>query len=224
MSANFGGQYGARFGMSKNRFKDIRRLFQMNTKPVGNDVNDKWWEIRALIEAFNSNRATTIVPGKYLVIDEIMSMWLGLDGVYAVEGIPHLTKIARKPRGIGLEMKALCDGASGIMIGLELVECKEDMKNKDLQSAYGAGTAVCLRLTKPWAGSKRILIADSAFSSVKTLEALHDKRGLYFMGMVKTAHKRYPKDFFSRWYNDGWDPNPRRDPGSFKVMHLSNSI
>lgn len=32
-------------------------------------------------------------------MDEIMSMWLAKDGKYAVEGMPHVTKITRKPEG-----------------------------------------------------------------------------------------------------------------------------
>ena len=36
--------------------------------------------------------------------------------------MPHVTKIQRKPRGVGVEMKALCDGQSNIMLQLEIVE------------------------------------------------------------------------------------------------------
>jgi hypothetical protein len=117
-------------------------------------------------------------------------------------------------------MKAICDGESNIMLGLELVESKEDMSSLDFQRMYGAGTAATLRLTTPWMGSKRVVVADSAFSSVKTLEALHKERGLYFMGMVKTAYKKYPKQFFAQWYADGWDPNPRREAGSHCIMQV----
>ena len=49
-------------------------------------------------------------------------------------------------------------------------------------------------------GTGRIVHADSAFSSVKTLIALEEK-GLYFQGMVKTAHKEYPMGFMKDWEN-----------------------
>ncbi len=51
--------------------------------------------------------------GKFLTVDEIMSRWLGLESQHAAEGLPHATKIARKPEGIGAEMKAVADGETG---------------------------------------------------------------------------------------------------------------
>lgn len=49
-------------------------------------------------------------PGKYLLVDEIMSAWKGLCAQFAVFGIPHQTKIVRKPEGVGAEMKAVACG------------------------------------------------------------------------------------------------------------------
>ena len=36
-------------------------------------------------------------------------------------------------------------------------------------------------------------MADSAFASLKSAQALHNHRGLRFIGLVKTAHKQFPK-------------------------------
>ena len=63
----------------------------------------------------------------------------------------------------------------------------------------GEGTAVTLRLTEPHRGRGRTLIADSAFSSVKTFVNLEANSGLYFMGIVKTAHRGYPKEAMKEW-------------------------
>ena len=79
----------------------------------------------------------------------------------------------------------------------------------------GASTAVTLRLAQPWGGSGRVVVADSAFSSVQTLVQMKSKLGLNFMGMVKTAHRRFPKKFLNECYETDWDPDPRRSIGSW---------
>ena len=104
-----------------------------------------------------------------------------------LKACPHKTKIAWKPEGVGAEMKALCDGNSGILLRLDIMEGKQRQASKEFHGEFGEGTAVILRLTKDYFGTNRTVHADSAFSSVKTAEALQ-KRGLHFMGIVKTAH------------------------------------
>jgi hypothetical protein len=42
-----------------------------------------------------------------------------------------------------------------------------------------------------------VVCADSAFASVATATALLREHGMYFMGLVKTAHARFPKKYFS---------------------------
>ena len=53
------------------------------------------------------------------------------------------------------------------------------------------GTAVLMRLVRPWAGTDRIVCADSYFASVATALALKEA-GLRFTGVVKNAHRRFP--------------------------------
>ena len=43
-------------------------------------------------------------------------------------------------------------------------------------------------------GTGRIVVGDSWFGSVKTCIQLLKLNGLYFIGLVKTAHKGYPKE------------------------------
>ena len=76
------------------------------------------------------------------------------------------------------------------------------MRTKEFSADYNAGTAILLRLTKPFAGTGRSVVADSAFSSVQTLKALTILFGLWFMGMVKTAHALFPKEFFEDCFSD----------------------
>ena len=55
----------------------------------------------------------------------------------------------------------------------------------------GATTSTTFRLIKPWHGRARIVTGDSWFASVKTVVQLR-KHGLYFLGRVKPAHRKYP--------------------------------
>ena len=54
-----------------------------------------------------------------------MSAWKGSDGEYVAEGMPHKTKIARKPEGVEAEMKALACGETGIILKLDVMEGRE---------------------------------------------------------------------------------------------------
>ena len=52
--------------------------------------------------------------------------WDGADGAYNAHGMTHVTKIVRKPRGVGAEMKAIIGcGRSGIIWKLDLFEGQE---------------------------------------------------------------------------------------------------
>jgi len=80
---------------------------------------------------------------------------------------------------------------------MEMVASKEEMLERQYTEEFGSGTALLLRLTEPWKGSSRVVLADSAFASVKSAHSLMQKRGLHFIGMVKTAHRSYPRAFLN---------------------------
>ena len=202
--------YGTRFGMSRHRFQDITSALSFAPlKSASECKNDPWYPIRPFVEAFNATRYNNITPGYHLTVDECMSAWNGSDGKYRHDGMPHKTKIPRKPEGVGAEMKSLCCGITGIMLKLDIMEGKDRQAAKPFCAEYGEGTAITLQLTQGYFGSSRVVHADSAFSSVKTLEALKI-HGLRFMGIVKTATKGYPKRLLTMWAAgelEGMKPN-----------------
>ena len=116
--------YAGRFGMSFTRFKIINDCFRLAPTLPPSNQRDPWHDIRPFITAFNENTPTVFSPGKYLCVDEIMSAWKGLSAVFDAEGIPHQTKIQRKPEGIGAEMKAIACGTTSIILQLDLMEGK----------------------------------------------------------------------------------------------------
>lgn len=183
--------------MPRNRFEDLLRYLRLDTYAAGDLRDDKWRPIRAFVHDFNVARERHVYPGWMLCVDESISSWRGRDGT-VLDGMPHVTKIKRKPHGVGLEMRDACDVMSGIMLRLELCEGKEAMMEKPFQRELGAGTAALLRLTEPWWGSRRIVCADSAFASVKSAVELR-KRGLHFLGLVKTATRSFPKQYLNSY-------------------------
>mgnify|MGYP003472404223 CR=1 FL=1 len=122
------------------------------------------------MDSFNRNRREGISPGVTLCADERMGSWRGLAAKVddAVVGLPHVTKIARKPEGVGTEYRTLSCGETKIMLQLEIQEGKVSMQGKEYAKDSGSSTSSLLRLTRYWSGSDRTVVADSAFASLKT--------------------------------------------------------
>jgi hypothetical protein len=131
-------------------------------------------------------------------VDESISRWNGLGGHWIDIGLPNCIAIDRKPEN-GWEIQNTACGRSGIMLRLQLVTTPEDRKERELESEGDLlhGTAVLSRLVSPWAGSGRIVTADSYFSSVEAALHLRDL-GLKYVGVVKTATRRFPKAYLEQ--------------------------
>ncbi|KAL5506054.1 hypothetical protein EMCRGX_G007620 [Ephydatia muelleri] len=130
---------GERYGLTRDRFEILLRY--LSFCPVHEVVDDKWAPVRHLIEGFNQRRVQKLYPGWQLCVDESVSSWRGKDGDFCSDGMPHVTRIERKP-GVGCELKDCADADTKL-----------------------------LKLTKPWHGSGRAVSADSAFASVATAVA-----------------------------------------------------
>ncbi|KAL5471568.1 hypothetical protein EMCRGX_G029695 [Ephydatia muelleri] len=135
-------------------------------------MGDPWISIRQLITDFNITREQFVVPGQHVVVDECMSSWTGSEAEYVAEGMPHKTKIVRKPEGVGAELKAMACGSTGILLKLDIMEGKEANHLKPFSAVW-----------------RKIVHADSAFLSVKTLLALKE-RGLFKTSQLM-KHKKY---------------------------------
>jgi hypothetical protein len=61
-------------------------------------------------------------------------------------------------------------------------------------------TAVTLRAVHPWVGTGRTVIADAAFSSLKTCQELL-RKNLWFIGVVKGCSKGFPTEFVRNYEN-----------------------
>jgi hypothetical protein len=184
---------GERHGMSRDRWMSIKGALTFRDPAPTPDR----WECRWLIDQFNLWMEDAIYPGYKLVVDESMFEWRGR-GDYDVRGLPHVSKVARKPKGVGLELKNILDCASGVMLRYEMLEGKAAMAAKKYCApGVNASTATTKRLVEPWMGKGRIIVGDSWFASVQTAVALFEC-GCYFTGMVKTAHREFPASFIQK--------------------------
>ena len=185
--------------MTGHRFRLIMKHLEFSRGVTNEEAAScSFWQVQPLVDAFNDCRKQRVSPGYKLVVDESMSEWRGKDQRHGDSGCPHVTKIIRKPKGVGMEIKNLADCDAGIMMAMEIMARKAEMKTRAFVAEYGSGTALLLRLSQAWKGSGRLVVADSAFASVKSAVALKCKNGLYFHGLVKTAHRKFPK----KWLNE----------------------
>ena len=134
-------------------------------------ADDKLADIRAVVNAFNVNRIVTCEPSWRITEDEKTSSFRPVKGIFCDDGPPTLTKIMRKPKPVSLELKDCSDAETRICLQLELQEGRDAMASKQFSADYNAGTAISLRLTRPWFHTGRCVIGDSAFASVQTAVA-----------------------------------------------------
>lgn len=177
--------------MARNRYFDIQRSLAFGQYEEDELLEDGLLPIKDFVKLFNEHREGMLSVGEYLLVDELMvpfksrkSEWNHLQGAIAVY------KIKRKPKGIGLQFKGMVDCSSKIMMRLELCEGKGQGKT-EFEDAVGPSAAVVMRLTQPWFKSGRVVVADSAFSSVSLAMELQ-KQGLHYIGSLKTSTARFP--------------------------------
>ena len=114
-----------------------------------------------------------------------MFFWVGVS-----EG--RLIWIPRKPTPLGFMLKTCVDTLSGVCLSAEIVEGAEVDATKEHVEKWGKTTACTLRLVQRWQGTGRIVLGDAWFGSFRTATCLLTN-GLFFVGNVKTGHKRFPK-------------------------------
>ena len=151
------------------------------------------------VSAINEWKAKKFFPGSIICVDESMIRWYGIGGDYLPIGLPHYVKINSKPDA-GIEVQTSACSKSGVLGQLRLIKSKAEMAHVNYCSGVpadeNAGTTAVKVLTQPWHGSNRIAVGDSAFGSVATAMATKNV-GLCFVGVVKTATKKFPKDYLT---------------------------
>ena len=188
----------ARTGMTRHRFEQLwvnqRWAHQPPTRPEGmSHEAHRWMLVGGHVDRFNKWRATNFVPSDLICIDESMSRWYGQGGHWINLGLPQYVAIDRKPEN-GCEIQDAACGRSSVMLSLKLVKSaeSEDAHVAEDEEGLPHGFLVMKELLTPWVGTGvRVVCADSYFASVKATEELN-KLGFRFIGVVKTATKKFP--------------------------------
>jgi len=148
---------------------------RFSRQPTGGPSTDdasgeryRWALINEFISSINDHRAAHVTPGDTICVEGSMVKWYGLGGAWISNGIPMYFSIDRKPEN-GCEIQNAACGRSGIMLRLHLVTTAADqhahLSADDSRLLHG--TAVLHHLVGPWAGTGRIVCADSYFASVE---------------------------------------------------------
>ena len=136
--------------------------FTENNPP---DYIDRFWEVRDLIEAWNSNMSDEFVASWVACLDESMSKWVNK---YTC---PGFMIVPRKPWQFGNEYHSIVCGMSDIMFAVELVEGKDEPPQAQPKehSEKGKTVSLLLRLTSSIEGRRSIVVLDSGIEEERYL-------------------------------------------------------
>jgi len=157
--------------------------------------------VNDFVENINEHRRFYLSPADLICVDESISRWYGQGGNWINHGLPMYVAIDRKPEN-GCEIQNAACGRSGIMLNLRIVKtAAEDATNLHEQDGNDSddlphGGVILKKLVLPWAQSDRIVCADSYFASVTAAKELMNI-GLRFIGVVKTATRKFPMAYLS---------------------------
>ncbi|KAG7360951.1 transposase IS4 [Nitzschia inconspicua] len=152
----------------------------------------RWLLVDDFVEEFNEHMVQAFDPSEHICVDESISRWYGQDGHWTNMGLPMYVAIDRKPEN-GCEIQNATCGQSGFMLRLKLgkTAAEESTTTQVHNESLLHGTALLKFLVSPWRFCGRIVCADSYFASVGAAEELK-QNGLKFIGVVKTATKKFP--------------------------------
>lgn len=183
--------------MKLYRFNEIKRFQPKMFEDETRRETDPWWRFIKAIEDFNANRSKTVAASAWKVFDESMSAFRPQTS--KTGGLPNISFVERKPENLGTEFKNVACGIIGMLLNLQVCrgannEVPLEFDDLNVTSAYtarlGKESARCGQ-TEPVVD---IMQGDSWFSSIPSLKAI-ESLGHRYKGIVKTAHKGFPKEF-----------------------------
>jgi Transposase IS4 len=182
----FGAPYRLHDLMSRNRFENILRALRFtNVQPPA--FRDRFWEVRQMLDAWNSNMTAEFIASWISCLDESMSKWV------SEFTCPGFMCVPRKPWPFGNEYHSICCALSGIMYFIELVEGKDEPRErpKKAYSELGKTVGMLQRLTQPIWHTGKVVVLDSGFCVLQALIELR-KRGVFGAALIK-KRRYWPK-------------------------------
>ncbi len=171
--------------MSKRRFDTILSNLHYTDKERPT-FQDRFHNVRQLIQAWNKNMTEKFLPSWVSCLDESMSAWISR------WTCPGWVFCPRKPHPFGNEYHSICCGDSGIMYQIELVEGKDaPTQHTQPHSDKGKTAGLLLRLCAGIAGRGMVVILDSGFCVLQGLVELK-KIGVFASAVIK-KRRYWPK-------------------------------
>ena len=188
--------------MPRKRFDDLWMCIRFSEQPPNRpsemtSEQYRWRLVDDFVKNFNEHRAQNFFPSDEICVDESMSQWYGQGGHWINHGLPMYVAIDRKPEN-GCEIQNAACGRSGVMLRLKIVKTAEE-ENASAETdddGNNHGTNVLKFLVEPWVRTDRCICADSYFTSVNAVTVMRTM-GLRFIGVVKTATKKFPMSYLS---------------------------
>ena len=172
--------------MTGHRFDEINKALCFTLSPPPT-YRDKFFQVRELLEAFNARMRHIFIPRWISCLDESMSIWTNR------WTCPGWIFCPRKPHPYGNEYHTICDGQSGIMYAVEIVEGKDRPREigKPEFHAEGNTASLLLCLTRNLFGTGKLVVLDSRFCVLQAITALK-KFGVYASALIKKC-RYWPK-------------------------------
>ena len=165
--------------MSRKRFEEILGAitYTTNNPPA---MLDRFWEVRGLIDAWNSNMEENFIPSWMNTIDESMSKWVN---EYTC---PGFMCVPRKPWKFGNEYHDAGCAMSNIIWRVDLREGKDRPRHLGEKEHDNKGRTIgtLLHLTEPVWGTGKIVVLDSGFCVLQGLIELK-KKEVYAHALIK---------------------------------------
>ncbi|KAL7462616.1 hypothetical protein ACHAXS_004556 [Conticribra weissflogii] len=181
--------------MSWSRFNAIDKAIRYTNQPAPTDFEDKFHDVRQMIDAFNNHMAANYLPSWLSCLDESMNTWLN-------KYCPGFMVVPRKPHPYGNEYHTIADGDKGspIMWRMKLQEGKDRPKKSDGSWAFPSPfeghtktAKLMLEMTEPIHGTGKVVSMDSGFCVSAGILAMHSV-GVYGQALVKKRGRYWPKD------------------------------
>ena len=180
--------------MSRNRFEAITTAIRYTDKDAPTDFEDRFHDVRQMIDEFNEFMAEEYSPSWINCLDESMNSWLN-------KYCPGFMVVPRKPHPEGNEYHSIADGDDGkpIMWRVKLQEGKDRPKKANGAWAFpsewdreGPTVRLMLEMTRPIHYSGKVVTMDSGFCVSAGILALHH-RGVYGQALIKKRGRWWPK-------------------------------
>ena len=184
INVKYGAPYRLNEYISRNRFEQILQALSYTLKETPTYL-DRFWEVRDMIDHWNSNMEKVFKCGYITCLDESMSSWMNR------WTCPGWMFVPRKPRLFGNKYHTICCGLSGILFGMELVEGKDRPKELPSPPANKKTSELLLNLCKSMAGTGKIVVLDSGFCVLGALVELK-KIGVFAHAVIK-KRRYWPK-------------------------------